>query len=800
MAAQKNPGVADSGASKKPASHRSISDSHDMGSDKESATLAERAAEAKRHRGADPDFWLHISGSGMDSEYQFFPDGDAGVHREARYRQAEAERRGSRRRAAAPGGGGLVNPTNKCGSSGKAQVNASVRRDRFRARDVLSAFSTLPRVRACGRIGIRPAGTVDVRLANGNASLSGLGVCGSVWACPICSAKIQSERREELAVVQEWAESNQYTVLFGTMTLRHTAGQSLAELWGGTADRLTPRKRMSPLERIGRDAIYQAHVDRGCDGHGCTVCAAGPSPETTRPKPTGLSKCFAAVRQSRRVRRLREKFGFVGYVRVIEVTYGAHGWHPHIHVMYVLKRPMTDTDVAALADAEFGAWRAAAKSAGLGEPLRERFDLQRAAGNLENYFTKSLYYAREIGAQKVGYELAGSMTKKGKRKSSRTPFEVLADFVEGKDAADLAIWTEYERTSYGRRAMTWSRGLKDLCGLNDVSDEDIAGADEAEASETLFVIADWCRDIARRGNSGELTSGLLMSVEGGGKVGGLAYCAHHGIETYEPTHEIAIWDRMAVADQRAQQSVEREPSDVVAARAAMRQEHVANDAVIDLAAALDRFTLVSRRRPEQRHDAARIIAHIFDAGDVVFVGRERLRTPESIIKFLFDDLPDAELASKMSDALNAAGIHGYAPAVISDATRRVKDELGALRRANARLERMKPEEVAMKRARATCEGLTDAATAVIVAAAGAEVHECLNITTERAHRGSDPVPFGVHAANSPVGQVPLDAWDRAISPTTVVFDPGSAPTASETARMRRRAARAADLAATFAGA
>lgn len=648
---QKNPGVTDSGVKEISASHRSIPTPHDMGSDTGGATLAERAAEAKRRYGNDrdyPDFWLHMSGIGADSVYQFFPDGDAAAHREAR------------RRAAAPGGGGLVNITNKCGQGASSQVSAAaLRSSRYAARTVLHAVSTLPRVRACGRVGIRPAGTVDVLLsADGStASFSGLGVCGSLWACPTCSARIQATRRDELARLQAWAEDREFTVVFGTATLRHTKGQSLAELWGGATDRLVPgRKTMSEVERAGVMTIRDAQARRGVPDDQLPKLR----PVRRNIKPRGLVKCFNSVRENRRVRRLRAAMGFVGYVRVVEATYGDNGWHPHIHVLYVFNRAVSDAEIDALADAEFAAWAAGAKVSGLGAPLRERYELTRAAGPIDSYFTKTVYYERSMSVDKVGQELASAITKKGKA-GGRTPFQILADYVADRKPEDLALWTEWERTSYGRRAMTWSRGLKAMAGIDDVTDEDIAGSDDEDAV-ALFAIADWVRDVARRGNAGELADGLLRSVEKGGKSAGLNYCEHHRIETYPMTHEVVIWDRMAVADQRAQRSVEHEPSDVVAARAALRQEHIASDAVIDVATAVEWFEFVSDRGDE---------------------------------------------------------------GAIPEAVKGVKDALGALRRANARLERMDPEKAAARRVRASCTGLVDHAVTTIAFAAQHAAHEAI---------------------------------------------------------------------------
>jgi hypothetical protein len=57
--------------------------------------------------------------------------------------------------------------------------------------------------------------------------------------------------------------------------------------------------------------------------------------------------------------------------------------------------------------------------------------------------------------------LARADLKRG-RNQSRTPLEVLRDFLTWGDAADLALWHEYEKATEGRSAIRWSKGLRAL--------------------------------------------------------------------------------------------------------------------------------------------------------------------------------------------------------------------------------------------------------------------------------------------------------------------------------------------------
>lgn len=61
---------------------------------------------------------------------------------------------------------------------------------------------------------------------------------------------------------------------------------------------------------------------------------------------------------------------------------------------------------------------------------------------------------------------------------NRTPFQITGDFFETGDADDLGIWHEWEKGSKGRRALTWSKGLREWAELAaEKSDEEVAAED-----------------------------------------------------------------------------------------------------------------------------------------------------------------------------------------------------------------------------------------------------------------------------------------------------------------------------------
>lgn len=149
------------------------------------------------------------------------------------------------------------------------------------------------------------------------AHYKGLQTCGSVWACPVCSAKISERRRVELAAAIATWKAKGGEVLLLTLTNRHDRRDDLAEL-------------------IKRQA---AALQRFMNGS------------------KAAKAWFASM-------------GSVGSIRAMEVTHGdANGWHPHYHMLVFVK-----SGVQLLETQTAGAklWANCCRLAGLKAPSIER--------------------------------------------------------------------------------------------------------------------------------------------------------------------------------------------------------------------------------------------------------------------------------------------------------------------------------------------------------------------------------------------------------------------------------------------
>lgn len=356
---------------------------------------------------------------------------------------------------------------NNCGAKDR-------RASQWLAMDTVWRASGLERVRKCRKVTHGEHVGVVVR-PGGRAHYSGLVTCGSLWACPTCSAKIEAERGDELAAALRAWNATGGTVALLTLTMRHDRGQGLAELW---------------------DALSDAW--RAASG-----AARG------------------------RVQTEMREAGVAGWVRKVEVTYGANGWHVHVHAFLFIE-PDAPRRLPELGGAVFEAWSRRLQARGLAAPiansggldLRE-VNLREALSEAAGYLAKGTYDAALSNdptpqqfatdqAKRAARELTGQASKQA-RGGNRTPFGILADLGTFGLADDFAAWREWEAASLGRRGMTWSKGMRDRLGLDQERDDEAIAAETDGAGETVALLTR--RQWASVRRAGPLAIVLLEVVE-----------------------------------------------------------------------------------------------------------------------------------------------------------------------------------------------------------------------------------------------------------------------------------------------
>lgn len=127
----------------------------------------------------------------------------------------------------------------------------------------------------------------------GKANFSGITNCKNNWCCPICTAWQMGKRAAELRLLLNDFKTKGLSAIFITLTTPHFAMQPIDEVFDILYN--TNSKFFNKTKRYKNDRGYLS--SQGV-----------------------VSKFFS-------------DFEIVHFVKVVEITYGRNGWHPHIHML-----------------------------------------------------------------------------------------------------------------------------------------------------------------------------------------------------------------------------------------------------------------------------------------------------------------------------------------------------------------------------------------------------------------------------------------------------------------------------------
>jgi hypothetical protein len=256
------------------------------------------------------------------------------------------------------------------------------------------------------------------------ASYSGLVTCGSVWACPLCAAKIQERRRGEIEQLLSWhRDVNSGQAVMVTFTFPHVRFDRLADL---------------------------LHKQ---------------------------SLAFKFLRSGRAWVELTKSLGYVGLVRSLEVTHGGNGWHPHTHELWLVDRGVVQIK---LLGQLVKLWKSACFKAGLIDQAAFEglgpFDIRSV--DVRANVDSGDYLAKQDGSREWGLadEIAKASSKEGRLKGVH-PHR----FLSRREPGDDLRYLEYCKAMKGKRQIFWSHGLKAKALIVDFTDEELAEVEEKGA-------------------------------------------------------------------------------------------------------------------------------------------------------------------------------------------------------------------------------------------------------------------------------------------------------------------------------
>lgn len=347
-------------------------------------------------------------------------------------------------------------------------VRGAIRSARYRHLGVLWAWSSLRRVRMCGRARTKKTDVVEVGLADGVASMRGIQRCGSVHVCPCCAPKIRHGRAQEINQAGTQHLEAGGSMLFITCTVPHKRRDALAPLWSGVAK------------------------------------AWGDVTESDFWLAWGESRGIEL--QARKNSKPRRR---IGVIRSLELTDGRNGWHPHLHNLAFLDRPLGKVELDTFTAELHQQWADACERQGLDRPSEKhgvKVVVVESVGDLAPYLCG-------LDGTRIDLELARGDLKHGKA-GGRSPWAILASVATWGDQADLARWWEYEAASYRKNAITWSQGMKRRYGIVKMTDQELA--EESVGHQAVLILGgqNWL-DVCKA----KLCAPLLNLVERGDRKG-----------------------------------------------------------------------------------------------------------------------------------------------------------------------------------------------------------------------------------------------------------------------------------------
>ncbi len=289
---------------------------------------------------------------------------------------------------------------------------------------------------------------VDVMFSRAvqRARFRNLIVCSRLWMCAVCAARITEGRRKELTTaLAAWPGK----VIMVTFTMRHQVGDSFDELL---------------------NAILAA---------------------------------FLAVIGGKQWQAIKDRYGLAGFVRALEVTYGDHGWHPHLHVLFFLEpeamipacvfEGLTLESVIVLLGAEMKKrWLHMLANQGQDASYERGVDVRAADDFIREYVAKYGHEPLNPGWT-VEREVTKGPSKVGNDERHGKPlFQLLTDYGDGdQDAGRHFVEAVMTLKRHKTAQLHWSRGFKKRLQAEmqvevDSSDQELASAPLSEDEELLL--------------------------------------------------------------------------------------------------------------------------------------------------------------------------------------------------------------------------------------------------------------------------------------------------------------------------
>jgi hypothetical protein len=303
--------------------------------------------------------------------------------------------------------------------------------------------------------------SVDVMVAPGRrtASFRNLAICGSCWLCPVCASRISEQK---VKLLEQVAHNPDYATILVTLTLKHEHGE-----------------RLEVLQKALLDSFNACIESRAW--HNRDVLGAGEFPG------------------------IKIALGIAGFFRGYEITEGAYGngWHPHLHVLLVLRRDgraddEITRDAVIIEDWFKDNWIGKLRKQGRFADAEHGVKVDTTYDRIAEYISKYGKMPDLAHFWTVEREVAKAVSKQS-RKHGRTIWQIVIDSfmaVDGQGRPDMrkrqrsqTLFFEYAVATFGKHQLEPSKDLRAEFDLKVLADEALA-ATLAE-DMTLFTTLNW---------------------------------------------------------------------------------------------------------------------------------------------------------------------------------------------------------------------------------------------------------------------------------------------------------------------
>lgn len=182
----------------------------------------------------------------------------------------------------------------------------------------------------------------------------------------------------------------------------------------------------------------------------------------------GQKKAFVKFWQKRKVTEMLKRLGYKGRIVATEVTWGEqNGWHPHYHMIFFFDHEINPQGLQTFLALQ---WQEACIKAGLKAPdLIHGVDVRNGT-----------YAAKYVSKWGLEEEVTKGHLKKGLN-GSLTPFDLLRGSCTNNHYKTL--FKQFADVFKGKQQLVWSKGLKELLGIKQVTDEELIEETEKTSIE-----------------------------------------------------------------------------------------------------------------------------------------------------------------------------------------------------------------------------------------------------------------------------------------------------------------------------